>query len=288
MSDEADIPAEAEDIADEFRAALPTYDELSIKLPDGMPRTVGQLAEYYVKTRDVTRSSNDGSAYVVKLLDSIVQNKLTSVSGNQYTWGPYPESKDAADYKLNVWAYPNDGTYCYDFWGRRRFAKAAAFELVISGCLNYSGAALGQPKKKGIGHYFLDFDASRRVNPETAVKQRGQAWFMYDLAAKRVDLYVRSYDERGYPYNADIYSLEGADRSGILSFASWGYSADSTVPNSFRLSSRWLSTGPGRADAQSTKGDVSITECWDEVFRRTYYTDSKNFAPTEGSVGSCR
>ena len=36
--------------------ALPTAEQLSIKLPEGQTRAVGQLAEYYTHTRNITRS----------------------------------------------------------------------------------------------------------------------------------------------------------------------------------------------------------------------------------------
>jgi hypothetical protein len=47
----------------------------------------------------------------------------------------------------------------------------------------------------------------------------------------------------------------------------------------------------GRADARLAGGDLNAgaiaSECWDGQFRRTYYTDSVNFAPTEGAVANC-
>ena len=57
--------------------------------------------------------------------------------------------------------------------------------------------------------------------------------------------------------------------------------------------SKWASTGMGRSDAMATGGDiqstvsVSLTECWDTNFKRTFYQDSQNFAPAEGSAASC-
>ena len=53
--------------------ALPTADQVSIKLPETAARlidqnAVGQLATWYVATRDVTRTFNGGSAWVLVLI----------------------------------------------------------------------------------------------------------------------------------------------------------------------------------------------------------------------------
>ena len=58
------------------------------------------------------------------------------------------------------------------------------------------------------------------------------------------------------------------------------------------LRSRWLPDGAGRTDARISGGDlgaleVTASECWGRNFRRVYYTDSADFAPTEGEVAAC-
>src|SRR5690349_18390762 len=94
--------------------ALPTKDQVSIKLPQTAARTVdgnvlGQLAPWYVATRDVTRTFNGSSAWVLTLLHAIVSTPATSIHGNTYTWGPGSQALDPADYKLDVTA-AGDGT----------------------------------------------------------------------------------------------------------------------------------------------------------------------------------
>ncbi len=51
-----------EEAPSNLKTALPTAEQVRIKLPDGASRTVGQLADYYVITRNVTRTFNGGSA----------------------------------------------------------------------------------------------------------------------------------------------------------------------------------------------------------------------------------
>jgi len=96
---------------DEINKAIPTADQVSIKLP-AQARTVGQLANYYVVTRDVTRTFNGGSGWVLVLLHTIVQYPVTSVHGDTYTWGPWSDALDPAEYKLDVTANL-DGTFDY-------------------------------------------------------------------------------------------------------------------------------------------------------------------------------
>src|ERR1051325_7556894 len=87
--------------------ALPTADQVSIKLPETTARlidqdAVGQLANWYVSTRDVTRTFNGGSAWGLVLTHTIVQFPVTTVSGDTYTWGPWSQALDPAEYKLDV------------------------------------------------------------------------------------------------------------------------------------------------------------------------------------------
>ena len=82
--------------------ALPTADQVSIKLPDSNARTIGQLANWYVATRDVTRTFNGGTAWVLILVHTIVKFPVTTVNGDTYTWGPWSDALDPAEYKLDV------------------------------------------------------------------------------------------------------------------------------------------------------------------------------------------
>src|SRR4051812_23051521 len=93
----------------EIDRALPTADQVKIKLPEGQTRTIGQLANYYLVTREVTRTFNGGAGWSLALIHAIVQYPVTSTSGNVYTWGPWSDALDPAEYKLDVTAN-GDGT----------------------------------------------------------------------------------------------------------------------------------------------------------------------------------
>ena len=265
--------------------AIPTADQVSIKLPANAMRSVGQLASWYVATRDVTRTFNGGSAWVLVLVHTIVQFPVTSVNGDVYTWGPWSNALDPAEYKLDVTALP-DGTFDYKLSGRSKTVGGAAFEVVIDGHADPRPGDL-----QGNGMFMVDFDASRRVNPIDSGDAKGSMTANYDLAAKHLDLAIATTDALGTPIAAD-YAYDETTTGGAMTFDFQGDSGGGPALETATLRSRWLTNGSGRADARITSGDlgtmeVTASECWGTTFGRSYYTDSVNFNPTEGDQASC-
>jgi hypothetical protein len=276
-----DAPPEAID------KAIPTADDVSIKLPGGQAKMVGELSSYYSITRDVTRTFNGGSAWVLVLIHAIVQYPVTSVSGDVYTWGPWKgDALDPAEYKLDVTANA-DGTFDYALSGRSKTDPAATFEAVIDGHADPTPGEL-----KGNGNFMIDFDAGRRVNPFDAGDAKGQVEVKYDLAARHLDLTIMTTDANGAPVLADYAYNRALDGGGDMVF---DFNADvggTPLTENATIRSRWLADGSGRGDARIAGGDLgtqsaTASECWSSLFRRVYYTDSANFAPAEGDVSQC-
>jgi hypothetical protein len=264
--------------------ALPTAEQLSIKLPEGQTRTVGQLAEYYTHTRNITRTLNGSSAWVLVLIHSIVQYPVTKVEGNVYTWGPWGEGLDPAEYKLVVTALA-DGSFDYQLAGRPR-NTTGAFQTVISG-----NAIPGATEAQGRGRLLLDFDAAERVNPSDN-DGKGQLNIKYDLAAHALELDAITV-ENNQPVTAHYAYRDQADGSGDMIFGMRGNADGRAGLESITLRSRWLGTGAGRGDARVTGGDVgsaeiTASECWDGQFRRTYFIAAAGaLGGTEGNVATC-
>ena len=275
-----------EEAPSDLKTSLPTAEQVRINLPEGSNRTIGQLADMYVTTRNVTRTFNGGSAWVLILLHAIVQYPVTSVDGNVYTWGPWTEALNPAEYKLEV-TDNGDGTYEYDLSGRNK-SSMTGFEVVISGHADPRAGEL-----KGNGVFNIDFDASRRVNPVDAADDRGEVTVSYDLTKRHLDLDIVGVDDLGKPITAQYAYDEAADGSGNMSFGAKGDAGGGAQMESFEIVSKWAQTGQGRSDATATGGDiqasitVNLTECWDTNFKRTFYQDSQNFAPAEGNASSC-
>ena len=272
--------------------ALPTADQVSIKLPETTARlidqqdAVGQLATWYVATRDVTRTFNGGSAWVLVLLHAIVQFPVTSVHGDTFTWGPWSQALDPAEYKLDVRAV-GDGTFAYQLSGRSKTQANAQFEVVIDGTADPRAG-----DQKGSGQFLIDFDAGKRVNPIDASDAKGSVDVKYDLAQRNLDLTIMSTDATGQPVSADYAYNQATDGGGDMVF-DVNSNIDSKPANeTVTLRSRWLGNGAGRADARIAGGDLgsfqaTASECWNTMFGRVFYTDSGNFAPTEGAEAAC-
>lgn len=271
--------------------ALPTADQVSIKLPETSARlldqnAVGQLANWYVATRDVTRTFNGGSAWVLVLIHTIVQFPVTTVNGDTFTWGPWSDALDPAEYKLDVRAV-GDGTYEYKLSGRSKTLANAQFEVVIDGKADPRPGDL-----KGTGEFLIDFDAGRRVNPIDSSDAKGSVDVSYDLAQHHLDLAIMSTDALGQPVVADYAYNQAADGGGDMVFDVSGNVDGKPKMETLTLRSRWLGNGSGRADARIAGGDLgalqaTASECWDLMFRRVFYTDSANFAVTEGAQTAC-
>ncbi|HTM22096.1 MAG TPA: hypothetical protein VL172_16355 [Kofleriaceae bacterium] len=278
--------------------ALPTADGVAIKVPGqnaAATFAIGDVAEYYRVTRDVSRTLNGGAAWVLILVHAVVQYPPTTVDGNVYTWGPGSNALDPADWRLTV-VDNEDGTYDWDLDGRNKTVPGSDFETVISG-----HAVPGEVAYRGSGSFVIDFDAGERVNPDEN-DARGTVAVDYDLnnidgtpATLTMAIDSVQPDENGIdqPVSFDYAYAENLDGSGDLQFAIHGDLDDEgALMEDALIRSRWLATGAGRGDAMVQGGDlgaltVTASECWDTTFRRVYYTDSVSWQPTEGDAGAC-
>jgi hypothetical protein len=276
-----------------IQRAIPTADQVKINLPTSSERAIGQLAEWYVSTRQITSTFNGGSAWVLILIHTIVAFPVTSVDGDTYTWGPFGDALDPAEYKLDV-KDVGDGTYEWALSGRPRTQANSAFEVIIDGV---SDPRAGEAQ--GNGKFLIDFDAGRRVNPiDSDPEARGQIEVTYDLAARHLDLDIASTDDNGAPVFANYEYNEGADRSGDMLFELDGDMGGGPGVEHAVVRSRWQADGAGRADVGLSGGDtenpagVLASECWNTTFARVFFAvvagdASGAFGASEGSESNC-
>ena len=265
--------------------AIPTSDQVQIKIP-AQNRIVGQLAQYYVVTHDATTMFNGGVATILVLVHTIVQQPVTSVSGNVYTWGPWSQALDPAEYKLDVTANA-DGTYDYTFSGRSKTVANSQFVAVLDGHAD-PGAGDGQ----GNGTFLLDFDASKQVDPIDNANNKGQIGATYDLAARHLGLHIMTTNDAGTPVAADYAYDAGSDGTGDMTFSAQTDVGGTPALENLTIRSQWLPTGAGRADVRIDGGDLGSAEaiasqCWDNLFAEVFYTDNVGFLPTDGDPTQC-
>lgn len=265
---------------------LPRAEDVRIALPDrasSRAPAVGELAEYYVATRGVTRTLNGGTAFVLVLVHTIVHFPPTSVDGATATWGPHADALDPAEWMLVVTERP-DGTYDWHLDGRSRTVPGAQFETILAG--NAGG--------DGTGHFTLDFDKAEEVNPIDN-DGRGRITATYDIPARTLDLAVEAIEDRnGVPtaIQYDYAYAEDASGGGDMVFSIYADTEDAgPAPEELTLRSRWQADGSGRGDARIRSGDapaeVVASECWSSSFLRVFYTDSATWQPTEGDATAC-
>jgi len=271
---------------DEIQRAIPTAEQVTIKLPANQNRMLGDIADYYKVTRDVTRTLNGGSAWVLILIHAIVQYPVTTINGNVYTWGPWSDTLDPAEYKLDV-TDNGDGTYDYLLSGRNKTVAGSQFEVVIDG---HADTTPGE--NLGNGDFKIDFDAGKRVNPVDSGDAKGTVTVNYDLAARHLDLLAQAPDANGNPAMFEYAYNETLAGGGDMVFNVTADGGGTALPENIVIRSRWQADGAGRGDARLAGGDLGTaqaiaSECWSSLFRRTYYTDSVNWLPTEGSVADC-
>ncbi len=265
--------------------ALPTAADVRIDLPESAAggNVVGQLAPWYVATRDVTRMLNGGSAFVLILVHTIVLFPPTTADGDTYTWGPWSEALDPAEYRLTVTELA-DGSYDWALDGHNKSEPTLGFDTVVSG-----NALPG-----GTGRFTLDFDAAEKVNPRENDGQ-GVIGAIYDVPGRSLDLDVDTTEDHAgtpTPVHYEYAYREAADGAGDMVFQIFADTDDAgALPEEATIRSRWQKTGAGRADLRLRSGDlpaaITASECWDRSFLRVFYTDSARWQPTEGDAAAC-
>ncbi len=299
-----------EEAPENLARAIPTAESVRINLPDSAAREIsdapingvsstrnavlGELAEYYVVTRKVTRDLNGGAGWVLTLVHAIIKTPPTTVDGNVYTWGPGSDALDPADYRLVVTENDN-GSFGWSLDGQSKIDPSAGFEALIFG-----NAMPGEIEHRGTGSYTLDFDAAERVNPIDN-EPVGLVTVEYDLAGGQgfstlnMTIDSREIDDNGIEQDVNFsYNYaESLDGSGNFSFKINGdLENDGSLQESALIRSRWLNTGAGRADVRVQGGDladlvVEASECWSSNFGRVYYTDNQDWMPSEGDEQDC-
>ena len=279
--------------------ALPMADDVRVDVPEAamQNQALGQLADYYVITRNLSRDLNRGAGWVLVIVHTIVQYPYTERAGNVYTWGPWSDALEPAEYRLVV-TDNGDDTYEWSLDGKSKIDQAMDFTPVI-----YGYAAAGAEPHRGSGNFTIDFYAGERVNPIDNQGDLGVVEVVYDLEDRfpnwpvSLDIHIdtEQADENGdlQPVAFDYDYAENEDGSGDLQFEIHGdLDDDGSLFEDAIIRSRWLSDGAGRADIMVSGGDlaeitVTASECWSDSFGRVYYSDSQQWAPTEGDAADC-
>ncbi len=294
--------------------ALPRGEDISVKLPDssaaaglsnpytndGIGSTqleaLGDIADYYVVTRNITRDLNFSVGWVLFVVHTVVQFPPTTVDGNVYTWGPHSDALEPSEWKLVVTEHEVGEHYTWQLEGRDKTLNDSPFYTFISG-----EAFPGSEPYRGVGSFVIDFYEAEKANPVDNAGKRGLVSVEYDLentdgSQATVDMVIDAIepDEAGVEQELvwTYHYGENLDTSGDFSFGVHADLGEGDLFEDAEIVSEWDVTGAGRATMTISGGDlidieVAATECWDTNFRRVYYGDTYEWAPTEGSEDDC-
>ncbi len=258
---------------------------------------IGRRAELYQITHDVSRAINGFVLGIVAIVREVSTWPATSRSadGASRTWGPWTEALSPVTHRLTI-IRSGPGTMTFSLLGKPKRAGDAAYVEIMGG--TFVGVGSGH----GHGQFFIDASAAHGLDPE-GNHGVGRADIQWDnsVVPRTVVLDLRDFADRaGAPTATAQYRYrEATDGAGTFEFRVEGDLDRNNDPfgqktrkEHLAVVSRWLASGAGRADMVATNGDLpwaalNAQECWDEDFRRAYYTDDRGLAPTEGDRARC-
>ncbi|PIE18793.1 MAG: hypothetical protein CSA66_03990 [Proteobacteria bacterium] len=278
----------------QLRQALPTARDMSIQLPQSSA-LVPEQALYYAFTRGVALHVNGLVYGITSIIEDVVEQRPTDTDNETYAvWGPWTAPLLPATYRVTVTTAADGFDYKVEGWPKSADESAAV--VVLSG-----HHVPGEDANRGRGAWTYDLTAAHGLDP-VAQESIGAISIGYTLGDDRA-LEV-SFDGVQGPYAPQTTSAlyrytQAADGSGTLDFTSnldIHHKSDAGLDRRelIQVRSRWLATGPGRADVVASHGDlppdvtVDVTECWDAGFARSY--GSVTYLGTEaveGDAGTC-
>ncbi len=280
---------------DALKSALPDAERMMIRMPAESFLTPDQ-AEFYAFTRGITLHVNGFVRNISNIIKDVVELPPTDTDDETYAvWGPHTEALSPATWRVRV-DRDAQGSFSYRVEGWPKEADEAAAVTVLEG-----EHTPGDGPRTGVGAWTYHLSAGHELDPLDQ-ESVGDVSVAYDLGEARA-LEVRFVDVQG-PHDAMTTSAlyrytEAADQAGTFDFISNLDIHKDDAPEQDRrellqVRSRWLPTGPGRADVVATHGDlpegmqVDLTECWDDAFMRSYVRyDVAGDSKEEGDVGLC-
>jgi len=278
--------------SDDLLGGVPDSESLRIKLPGSQnaqsalaaegggltTKSLGDLAEFYTFTRQITWEVNNGVYHLLLMIEDIARQTPTTKETDRWIWGPYtPGGLDPASYKVTI-EKKSDTDYAWSFDAKPKDAGDDAFKPWMSGT-----HTKGQRPRRGAGTIALDFDMMAAIDATKV--EKGKADVTYQSDAYPVTVTVKFIDFIGEdgkgPGDATYNYTENEDASGEFSFAILQDMDGKGQDEDARILTRWKGDGVGRSDVKfmggdlTTQGltDVVAAECWDAGFKRTYFED---------------
>lgn len=274
--------------------SVPGADGKAITVESGSYALLGETAEWYKVTRNVSFVVNAGALAVGTLVRLVTDYPPTAVDADLATWGPWQGPLDPIEWKVTVTRLAAH-QYHYTFQGRDKHDQTAAYQTVLSG--NHAAGLDAQGFELegfGSGDFVLDWDA-RALLPQ-ADANIGTASYTYSHAGPSTVVHIAAqfkqvkdddHPGRRVDVNYDFVQTPGAD--GSMDFIYDGPATKTVEGGVAKVKSRWLWSGAGRSDVSmvptNANIDYTVSECWDSSYLSVYKATPLS-ASTDDNYGS--
>lgn len=308
------------DEADEFREGVPLHEDVTIVVPDGSARQnaltaaegtsggivrtqsalLGERAELYKLTRDMTVMVNGGTVAVLTLVKTITEFPPSSIDKDVAVWGPHTNPLSPNTWRLTVNRLAR-GRFQYALEAKAKTAADTGYLTILSGHHEVVTPGMGRRGRLpafGSGDFDVDWDAAQML-PEHD-ENVGKAHFVYSRPSATADAHIdvtftQVMDkETGMRIDAKYGYVETPGAGGSFQFTLTKDAIATTAAlETLTVRSRWLESGTGRSDVKFSGGDLAASEataseCWDSNFLSVYQTNSYgDAAKMWGGAASC-
>lgn len=285
-------PGNADPDADRFASQLPDSRILVAMPVNSGNRAVGDLAESYVTTSQVTSDVNGMISSVLDTVDHITDFEPSySSDDDEYFWGPWNDGGLDPN-ETGLWVAYDAAADTYG-WAIIQRPKTSTSDddwiPVVAG-----ESVPGATDETGDGFFIVDFDAIASLN--LASPERGVFVSTFDIQEDGVTAeaaFTGFTDDASNPETLTAVYGYGQDLTGA-GFMDLGYLADVTeggVDETVVLRTRWTADGAGRGDMVIFGGDIEPlvfqgSECWGDDFLVSYEENNIDFV-MEGDESSC-
>ena len=276
----------------EYMSVVPEQRELAANLPAAQSAVqLAGAAELYKTTHNVTETLNGILDKLLGLIDTIRHYSPSSRTADSRTWGPFPPSPDNPDWRGEMQiSRPTPSRF--DYWfGVVPTASPDDLPLqFLNGNFQF-GANLRE------GHGELDITTAQAraggVNLNLGLLDHMET--AYDVVGPTVSVKMTI---TNLPNPLDPSAIRTAtyqyavvaDGRGAMTFTFMADAVPGPAVETIQLTSRWLPTGEGHAEAEVLAGDgagAKQIQCWNAALAVTY--NSKPWAPQEnvGDPSAC-
>ncbi len=281
-------------VSQKFLEAVPQEYMVRLDVPenDTTLKALGDVAESYRNTVQVTRDVNSAVLTWLVWVETIVRYPATTWDDTSSTWGPWEpdDGLSSVVYRFRM-TLNADESFDYAFEMRPKNDTSAAFVPVYTGHVNPGG----NPTVNS-GSMAFDFDAAAAM--DYAVDSAGSIAVEYDYTSgqKDITVFFDQWQEHtaSVALTANYHYFAAAQGDGFFDFETWadihaGTAEAAQYPGieHWQLRSRWTPEGDGRTDVIVTGDDLTTqgvedfrqSECWDTAFQSTFMLQEVTIPP---------